>query len=531
MKVAVTGAGPAGLAFLKELKETGSDAVCFEATHHVGGVFARPYDGARLTTSNLVTPFSNFRDRREGRATVWDFDQYAAYLNDYTDRFELRQHIRFDTRVTRIRPAGDDLSEGLLVTVESSDGETTESHFDRVAICTGSQQDRAQPTWPGMNDFEGEILHALDFLQVERFKDKRVLVVGGGESGSDIALEVARVASSSGICLRSHTGHIVWRTLSDLEEGGPNRGAADLDTSRAHHSLPSWYGPVLARHRFENQTPIKGPGNAVLEKIAEINLDQGTSALTKFGLKNASLVRAMVHYGTRRFPAIERFQTDRVVFVDGQEFECDHVICATGYTVSFPALEQSFPIQAMEARRPRHHLFKHVIHPDLGPEIVWGGYARPAFGAIPQMAEMQARWFALLCRGDLSLPTPDEMRKVIDSDNRRALAQFPEDAPRLATLTDFLRLLDDIAGFIGCRPPQRLLLTDRALWRKIMLGPITGAQFRLRGPGAKPELARESLGRTPVLPDAEKYIWAMIRFKIASLVPWVGRRYRLNSTW
>ncbi len=64
-----------------------------------------------------------------------------------------------------------------------------------------------------------------------------------------------------------------------------------------------------------------------------------------------------------------------------------------------------------------------------------------------------------------------------------------------------------------------------------MLGPITGAQFRLRGPGAKPELARESLGRTPVLPDAEKYIWAMIRFKLASLVPWVGRRYRLNSTW
>jgi dimethylaniline monooxygenase (N-oxide forming) len=123
------------------------------------------------------------------------------------------------------------------------------------------------------------------------------------------------------------------------------------------------------------------------------------------------------------------------------------------------------------------------------------------------------------------------MRKTISDDNERVLAQFPEDAARLATLTDFLRLLDDIAGFIGCRPPQRLLLTDRALWRKIMLGPITGAQFRLRGPGAKPDLAKASLDRTPVLPGAEQYIRAMIKFKLASLVPWVGRRYRLNSTW
>lgn len=531
MKVAVVGAGPAGLVFTKELIEAGHEAVCFEATHHVGGVFARPYDGARLTTSNLVTPFGDFRDRREGRATVWDFDQYTQYLNDYTDHFGFRRHIRFNTKVTRIEPVGENLSEGVFVTAEPDEGEPERIRFDRVAICTGSQQIRALPNWPGMQDFRGEIVHALDFMDVSRHADKRVLVVGGGESGSDIALEVARVASASGICVRGHTGHIVWRNLSDLEDDGPNRGAADLDTSRAHHSLPSWYGPVIARNRFENQQPIAGPGNDVIEKIAEINLEQGTSALTKFGLKNASLVRAMVHFGSRRFPGIERFEADRVVFVDGQEFECDHVICATGYTVAFPTLEEFFPAAAKEAQMPRLHLYKHMVHPDLGPEIVWGGFARPAFGAIPPIAEMQARWFALLCSGERSLPAPEEMRTVIDADNRRVLAQFPEDAPRLATLTDFLRILDDIAGFIGCRPPQRLMLTDRKLWHKLMLGPITGAQFRLRGPGAKPEEARASLMRTPVLPGAEDYIKAMVRFKAASVVPRLGRKYRLNSTW
>jgi Flavin-binding monooxygenase-like len=531
VKVAVIGAGPAGLAFTKELSEAGQEVVCFEGADRVGGVFARPYDGARLTSSNLVTPFSDFRDEREGRAMIWDFEQYTDYLNDYTDHFGFRDQIRFNTKVTGIRPRTENLDDGLVVTTETVDGDSNEEQFDRVAICTGSQQVRAMPDWPGLDEFEGEVLHALDFVKSERFAGKRVLIVGGGESGSDIALEVARVAEASGICLRGHTGHIVWRNLSDLEDGAPNRGASDVDTSRAHHSLPHWYGPIIARDRLTSQKPIDGPANAVLEKIAEINLEQGTSALTKFGLKNASMVRAMVHFGTRRFPGIERFTRDRVVFVDGQEFECDYVICATGYTVAFPALEESFPKQAKDARMPRQHLYKHVIHPELGTAVVWGGYARPAFGAIPPLAEMQARWFALLCRGDLELPSPDKMREVIDADNERAMKQFPDDAPRLSTLTDFLRLLDDLAGFIGCRPPQRLMLTDRALWRKIMLGPITGAQFRLRGPGAKPELAKESLSRTPVLPEADAYIRTMIKFKLASLVPWIGRRYRLNSTW
>jgi dimethylaniline monooxygenase (N-oxide forming) len=531
MHVAVIGAGPAGLPFLKELREAGHDAVCFEASDHVGGNFARAYDGARLVSSNLVTAFSDFREPRESRARFWDFNEYAAYLNDYADHFDLRPHIRFETRVTRVEPAGESLSEGVVLTAEPATGEASRIRFDRVAVCTGSHHKREVPSWPGDDIFEGEILHHQDFMSASRFAGARVLVVGAGESGSDLAYQISRVAAASGISVRHHTGHIVWRNPSDLQEGWPNRGAADLDTSRAHHSLPSWYGPVIARHRFENLKPIPGTANTVIEKIAEINIAQGTSALNKFGLKNAGMVRAIVEHGCRRFPGIERLERDRVVFVDGQEFECDYLICATGYTVAFPALEESFPVAAMEACRPRFNLYRHAVHPDLGPEIFWGGFARPAFGAIPPISEMQARWFALLCSGERSLPSPEKMRKVIKADNERALKQFPEDAERIANLVDYLHILDDIAGMIGCRPPQRLWLTDRALWRKIMVGPITGAQYRLRGPGAKPEMARESLRRTPVPPGAGGYIRTMVKFKLASLVPWFGRRYRLTATW
>ena len=249
----------------------------------------------------------------------------------------------------------------------------------------------------------------------------------------------------------------------------------------------------------------------VLHKARELNKARGLTPFQRFGTKNTSFVEAMVYHNTMYKPDIARVEKERVTFVDGTSMECDLIVFCTGYAPIFPFLNEHHPDLAAAGTKPRS-LFKRMVLPELGTRAAWIGLVRPGFGGIPPLAEMQARYFALLVSGERVLPSAAEMRQDIDHAARLDLEQYPDDAGRVNALTDHLRFLDSMATVIGCQPPLRsLFLTGPATWSKVLFGPLNGAQYRLAGPGAEPELAREILSRVPTMP------WPILAWEAAFL--------------
>jgi dimethylaniline monooxygenase (N-oxide forming) len=517
LRIAVIGAGPSGLVTAKELLEQGHDVLAFEQQPMIGGVFANHYDNLRLVSSNLLTSFGD-HPSQEGEAHVWTCAEYLEYLYSYAARFELFPHIYCSTQVTsvrrdagtgtwrvRVRSVQEDTATprhqvppAYIEAASSSPhppAQEQEFEVDHVAVCAGAHQRGSIPTWPGLDDFGGDVLHSSHYWRPECFANRRVLIVGLGESGSDIALQIAQVAQATAVSTRRGPGYVIPRYYN----GRPT----DVDSSRCYHAIPL---PVMESSLFKLNLRLidayMGPDDdpKVLHRAAEINAALGISAFRRFSTKNTAFVEALIHHSTEYKPDIERIEPGRVQFVDGTHFDCDAIVLCTGYQTQFPFFAEHHPELVDMGTRVRG-LYKRMIDPAIGLELAWIGFVRPGIGSIPPCAEMQARYFALLVSGIKQLPSSTDMAHDIETHARLDREHFVADAERLATLTGYLRFLESVAEVIGCKPPlRRLFVSDLRTWSKVMFGPISSAQYRLTGSGARPEVARSALRVMPTMP-------------------------------
>jgi len=511
-RVAVIGAGPSGLVTLKELVEAGHEVECFETRQSIGGLFNDGSEELQLTTSNITTAFGSFyRDcDRERGPVIWSGSEYLDYLKDFAENFDLLRRIHFATRVVSLEQDSDGSGWILQADPVGQDGDSPaicgeEQHFDHIAICSGANASPVVPKWKGTMEFEGRIVHSTELSGIDELAGKRVLLVGLGETGSDVSLSAAKVAQALALSTRSGPGYIIPR----LYRGRPS----DLDTNRCYHSLARRFGGsriVRLKTGIENALLGEHDDRAVLRKANQINRDRGLSPFHRFGTKNTSFIEAMHYHGASYKPDIDRFDRDRAVFVDGSEFQCDIVVCCTGYRILVPCSSSWKPLS--EAPPKPRGLFKRMIDPRFGASLVWIGLVRPGIGAVPPCAEMQARYFAQLVSGSIPLPSVDEMNRDVAYHARLDLEQFPDDASRLLTLTDYLRFLDSLAGVMGCRPQlRRTLLRDPLTGLKLLLAPLNGAQYRLVGPKAEPERARAFLRSLPTMP------WPVLGYELLLL--------------
>ena len=398
-RVGIVGAGPAGLVFAKELLERGCEVTLFEQLATVGGVFAKTYDGTtvrcwrcdaiarrrrpnaipgthlaivssntttnnnnnnkQMTTSNVLTQFSSHRSGEEASPKMWSAEEYCAYLRSFAERFDIARRIKFGTRVARIarnadgtfaftitavapRPRMDDditspttpaCAEWDLTPVADSE----ETHvFDRVVLACGVNTRPSMATWPGMDCFEGTIRHTVGYKNAEPYAGKRVLLVGLGESGSDIALQVAEKAAATAVSSRSGPGSVTPRYL--------DQEPADLITNRAYYSLPD----KLTERFWSNVFFWSYKQRAMLKdattdgKWSLENYRRNALPTNRFGTKNTAFMVAQSLHGTTLHPDIKRFTRNGVEFVDGTSFKCDAVIVNTGYKGDFSFLKASF---------------------------------------------------------------------------------------------------------------------------------------------------------------------------------------------
>ncbi|XP_034036300.1 dimethylaniline monooxygenase [N-oxide-forming] 5-like [Thalassophryne amazonica] len=477
-KVAVIGAGSAGLAATKICLDEGMLPTCFEAIDDLGGVWkfkempepsrASIYRSLSINVSKEMMSYSDFP------APV-DFPNYMhhskilSYYKMYAEHFNLMPHIRFQMRVKSVKQRPDFSRTGQWeVVTENKDGEEEKHVFDAVICCSGHYTYPNIPLkdFPGIETFDGEYFHSWEYKGPENMIGKRVVVIGIGNSGGDIAVECSRVAEKVYVSSRSggwvvsrvsHYGlpfdvHYITRFIHILFQLLPadwvNRIAENQINGVFDHNM---YG-LTPKHRFFSQIPIVND---------ELPLKLLTGAVT---------VK----------PNVKEIHGSTVVFEDGTVVEkVDTIVFATGYNYDFPYL----PNDVLYKTGYRIGLYKHVFPANLEhPTLAVVGFIH-ALGAIMVMSEMQARWVTQVFKGRLKLPSKKAMMKEIERDTKGMEKSFV--VSKLSPLqVDFAGYMDDLAGAIGARPSLLwLFLTDFPLFKQIVWGPLTAYQYRLVGPG------------------------------------------------
>src|SRR6201996_7707755 len=202
-RACVVGAGPCGLTTVKNLVVEGLDFVCYEEAEAVGGNWVYDdssdrrsvYKATRLISSKRLSEFEDF-PMPDDYPDFPSHRQMLDYFNAYAARFNLLPNIVLNTRVVSAKRLGDGK---WSVETGGPDGKRVES-FDHLMICSGHHRNPLMPDYPGT--FTGRTLHSREYKRPEPFADERVLVVGGGNSACDIAVDVSRVATSVGLSLR-----------------------------------------------------------------------------------------------------------------------------------------------------------------------------------------------------------------------------------------------------------------------------------------------------------------------------------------
>ncbi|KAI3324535.1 FAD/NAD(P)-binding domain-containing protein [Xylariaceae sp. AK1471] len=199
VRIAVIGLGPAGLTALKSLREEGFNVVAFERRNAIGGLWAFSNDASYTSAlketvcnvSRFVSGFSDFPMPNEYPPFLTS-SQVAEYFESYASHFNLHPHVRFGTTVNRVtRNTADD---GWDIHITNLGGSTV-LPFDKVVFGHGCESVPLWPPMPSRDKFKGTIMHGQSFKSPEAFKDKRVLVVGIGNTACDVSLTLANHAS------------------------------------------------------------------------------------------------------------------------------------------------------------------------------------------------------------------------------------------------------------------------------------------------------------------------------------------------
>ena len=314
VKIVIVGGGPAGLSTAGALKSIGLEAVVLERDDRIGGSWLRRYERLHLHTVRTFSNLAHFPIPRHLPKYI-SKDQYAQYLQEYARHFDLKCILNCPVR--KVRVAADGQANNLVV---ETGGETWRSHV--VVIATGQFGVPIVPNWSGLQEYQGQVFHSVRYKSGEAFAGKRVLVIGVGNSGAEIAADLAeKGAASVAISIRTPPP-IVPRDFL----GTPVQVFGIL-MSRLPPRLADWIGAKLARVALGDLTrhglssPAWRPFTAKRVPIIDVGF-----------VKEVKSGRVKVR------PDVSRFTSAGVVFADGEEEVFDTVVTATGFTTGLDQL-------------------------------------------------------------------------------------------------------------------------------------------------------------------------------------------------
>ena len=457
-RVVIVGAGPCGLAALKEMREGGHDAILFERSATLGGVFASAcvYPNLHLTISNWAMAFSDFPDPQ--RLCYSSANDYLKYLQLYARHFDLERHINYNSEVDsavltedgqwtlKVRKHGE--SENIL-TVEA----------DALIVAAGANQ-IANKTPPGLSQFQGQMIHSSEYNQ--SFKDAvkkdklRVLVVGGGESGADISAELGDLSPNVTVWLRRPicVGPRYLNAIDEMKQieanktqNFPANGFLEAATTNRMSAAQNvyaygffrrilWHAPVL--NRTLSRMCLDGT------KSAFVMNDQATYVTKNQRMCEAlheSKIEILVCSNISSYGRTCKFQLPNGT---NEQREFDAVVLCTGFRTEFPWIHGVKDFNP----NPRSWLL-HCFPESFGHCLFFLGYARPHQGGVPVMAEMLSRYISLILRNERSLPVDYGVQSHQEAAAER---EYYSVSPNLHTLVDYNAFLEGVARRIGCEP-------------------------------------------------------------------------------
>ncbi len=362
----IVGAGACGLTAAKNLSQKGIAFDVFERSDVVGGLWnhdkpgGRVYSSAHLISSKTQTQYTDF-PFPESYPDYPHHTQVLEYLRSYARRFDLMRHIRFNTEVVSVEPAG----RGLAVRL--SDG--SKRNYAGILVANGHLWDPSHPEYPGQ--FSGQIVHSADYKSPRILRDKTVLVIGAGNSGCDIAVEAAQHAKK------------VFHSMR-----------------RGYHFIPKYVFGKPADEISDLFYKLRLPMR-VRRAIATLCLALTSGSPERFGLPapdhklfethpivNSQMLYFLGHGDITPKPDVARFDGAAVEFADGSRESIDLVICATGYKVTIPFLSKDM----LNWRNGAPDLFLNIFHPERD-DIFCVGLVQ-ANGGLYGLADRQAQLIA-----------------------------------------------------------------------------------------------------------------------------------------
>jgi len=396
-KVCIIGAGSSGIAACQVLHSRGIAFDCFEKGSGVGGNWrydndngmSSAYRSLFINTSREMMEYASYPMPRD-YPDYPHHTQIARYFDDYVDHFGFRELIRFRTEVTGVAPA-----DGGAWRVELDDGS---SHlYDAVLVANGHHWDPKEPDppFPGQETFAGETLHSHWYREPdERFVDRNVLVLGIGNSATDIAVETSRHSRMTYLSMR-RGAHVLPKYIA----GTPTDQLGPAWMSRLPFAVTRW---LFMRELRHVQGPMENYGLPTPDhKLGEAHPTISAELLPRIG-----------HGRIAVKPNIERIAGSTVQFVDSSTIEIDTIVWCTGYRITFPFLDRSV-FAADDNHVP---LYRRVVPPERRG-LYFIGLVQP-LGAIMPIAERQSEWVADLLEGRAALPEPGRMRREIEREER-----------------------------------------------------------------------------------------------------------------
>jgi thioredoxin reductase len=417
----VIGAGSSGIAAAKALHERGIEFECFEKSDRVGGnwVFGNvnrmssAYRSLHINTSRERMEYSDF----PMPSSYPDFPhhtQIAAYFDDYVDHFGFRRRITFETGVQHARRGGDGV---WAVTLDT--GETRS--YDALLVANGHHWDPRWPEPPFPGSFEGAQLHAHNYLDNSTLHDKRVLVVGIGNSAMDIAVESSFVARKTLISSR-RGAYVLPKYMfgRPTDQIGVNALTPLLPFAFRRAILTAMYRISVGRIQDYG---LPEPDHRLGEAHPTISGD---------------FLGRIAHGELTWKPNVAALEDDRVRFEDGTVEDVDVIIWCTGYKVTFPFFDEHL-LCAPDNDLP---LFRRVFKPGID-NVFFVGLLQP-LGAIMPLAEAQGRWIAAYLRGEYRLPSAKQMDADIRRERERMFKRYVA-SKRHTMQVDFDNYLHDLS--------------------------------------------------------------------------------------
>lgn len=302
----IIGAGPAGIAMAGRLKKAGIPFDWFEQSANLAHSWRGHYDRLHLHTVKKYShlPHQTFPEHYPKFVSR---DQFIAYMEDYTHRFNIAPEL--NKKVS-----------GLTKNNGSWMVETTKDRhlYKQVIVATGVNRKPHIPAFEGQEQYKGGIQHSRTYKNPNPYLNKKVLVVGMGNTGAEIALDLSNAGIETGLVVRSAVNMVPLQFL----------GRATQESALLLEKLPlpiaKWISGMVQRLSIGNMEEygIQKPALSAVEQLGQTGqtpvIDLGTAKAIKEGKIQV-------------FPGIEEFREDEILFADGRMEHYHEVILCTGY--------------------------------------------------------------------------------------------------------------------------------------------------------------------------------------------------------